>query len=61
MLHVLHRRLTPEQLLEIAKVAMKAAKEVRTILAAMNSAGIIAMQEVPKGADRAPIRTFYLW
>ncbi|KZV94041.1 hypothetical protein EXIGLDRAFT_739978 [Exidia glandulosa HHB12029] len=45
----------------IAKVAMKAQKEVRTMLAAMNSAGIIAMQEVPKGADRAPIRTFYLW
>ncbi|EJD53249.1 hypothetical protein AURDEDRAFT_180799 [Auricularia subglabra TFB-10046 SS5] len=45
----------------IAKVAMKPPKDVRTVLAGMSSAGIIAMQEVPKSADRAPIRTFYLW
>jgi len=47
--------------LQLAKVGMKAAKEVRTTLAAMNNAGLIAMQEVPKSADRAPMRTYYLW
>ncbi|KAH7107752.1 RNA polymerase III subunit RPC82-domain-containing protein [Auriculariales sp. MPI-PUGE-AT-0066] len=45
----------------LAKIGMKAQKDIRTTLAAMNAAGIVAMQEVPKGSDRAPMRTYYLW
>jgi DNA-directed RNA polymerase III subunit RPC3 len=40
---------------------MKAQKDIRTTLAGMNAAGLVAMQEVPKGSDRAPMRTYYLW
>ena len=40
---------------------MKPAKDVRTLLTAMSALAVVSLQEVPKGADRAPGRTFYLW
>src|ERR1700749_78121 len=40
---------------------MKVGKEVRALLTVLAQASIVSMQEVPKGADRAPSRTFYLW
>lgn len=40
---------------------MLAPKDVRVITASLSSASLLELQEVPKGADRLPARTFYLW
>jgi DNA-directed RNA polymerase III subunit RPC3 len=45
----------------IGKTAMLAPKDVRPLLSAMAAEGLVAMQEVPKSADRNPSRMFYLW
>ncbi|KAL4065333.1 RNA polymerase III subunit RPC82-domain-containing protein [Scleroderma yunnanense] len=46
---------------QLAKVAMMANKDVRPLLSAMSSDCLISTQEIPKGADHNPTRTFYLW
>jgi DNA-directed RNA polymerase III subunit RPC3 len=46
---------------QVGKVGMLPPKEVRPLLSGMASDGLVAMQEVPKSADRNPTRTFYLW
>ncbi|KAF8599598.1 hypothetical protein BDV93DRAFT_497587 [Ceratobasidium sp. AG-I] len=45
----------------IAKIAMLAPNDVRVIVNTLNTANIVALQEVPKSADRQPARTIYLW
>jgi DNA-directed RNA polymerase III subunit RPC3 len=45
----------------LAKVAMITNKDVRPILASLSSEGLVTLQDVPKGNDRNPNRTFYLW
>lgn len=47
--------------LQISKVAMLAPKDVRVITASLSSSSLLELQEVPRSADRAPSRTFYLW
>jgi len=46
---------------QISKITMMAAKDVRPLLSALATDSLISTQEVPKGADRNPTRTFYLW
>ncbi|TFL07382.1 RNA polymerase III subunit RPC82 helix-turn-helix domain-containing protein [Pterulicium gracile] len=46
---------------QISKLALMAMKDVRSLLSAMSNDGLVSIQEVPKTADRAPSRTFYLW
>ncbi|KIY67670.1 hypothetical protein CYLTODRAFT_422316 [Cylindrobasidium torrendii FP15055 ss-10] len=46
---------------QISKVAMMATKDVRPKLSALAGESIISTSEVPRGADRNPTRTFYLW
>jgi len=36
-------------------------KTMRALLTAMNRAGFLELQEVPKGNDRQPSKTIYLW
>jgi len=45
----------------LAKVAMMTSKEVRPMLASLSGEGLVTLQDVPKGNDRNPNRTFYLW
>ncbi|KAG8738592.1 RNA polymerase III subunit C82 [Ceratobasidium sp. 414] len=45
----------------IAKIAMLAPNDVRVLVNTLNTANIVALQEVPKSADRQPARTIYLW
>lgn len=40
---------------------MLAPKDVRVITAALSASSLLELQEVPRSADRAPSRTFYLW
>ncbi|KAF9159531.1 RNA polymerase III subunit C82 [Actinomortierella ambigua] len=46
---------------QISKWAMMPVKDVREKLTTLYTFGVLNMQEVPKSADRAPSRTFYLW
>lgn len=46
---------------QLTKLAMLPAKETREKLGLLNQAGVVEIQEIPKTADRAPGRTFYLW
>jgi len=46
---------------QIAEMVMSPIKETREVLYNMLKAGFVALQEVPKTADHAPSRTFYLW
>ncbi|THH10267.1 hypothetical protein EW145_g1436 [Phellinidium pouzarii] len=46
---------------QIAKVAMMAATAVRPLLTSLSADSLVSLQEVPKGADRNPQRTIYLW
>jgi DNA-directed RNA polymerase III subunit RPC3 len=46
---------------QLAKVAMMSHKDVRPLLTSLSSDSLISLQEVPKGNDRNPARTFYLW
>jgi DNA-directed RNA polymerase III subunit RPC3 len=45
----------------ISKVAMITPKDCRERLYQMLTAGLLSLQEVPRTADHAPSRTFYLW
>ncbi|TDL27244.1 hypothetical protein BD410DRAFT_761941 [Rickenella mellea] len=45
----------------LAKVAMMANKDMRPLLTSLSADSLVSVQEVPKGADRNPIRTFYIW
>lgn len=45
----------------ISKTVMMAAKDVRPLLTALTSDGLISTFEVAKSADRNPTRMFYLW
>jgi DNA-directed RNA polymerase III subunit RPC3 len=47
--------------LQISKITMMAAKDVRPLLSALSTDSLVSIQEVPKSADRNPTRTFYLW
>lgn len=42
-------------------MAMMTHKDVRPILSSLSADSIISLQEIPKGNDRNPARTFYLW
>lgn len=37
------------------------AEAVRTLLTSLSEDSLVSIQEVPKGADRNPQRTYYLW
>lgn len=56
---LLDRKMLEEK--TISKVAMMTAKETRERLYQLLQYGIVHMQEVPKTADHAPSRTFFLW
>ena len=45
----------------VAEAAMLPAKEGRALLYTLLAAGAVALQDVPRGADRAPSRTLYTW
>ncbi|KAF8522102.1 hypothetical protein BU17DRAFT_45192 [Hysterangium stoloniferum] len=45
----------------VTKVAMLSHKDVRPLLSSLSSDSLISLQEIPKGNDRNPARTFYLW
>lgn len=47
--------------LQIAKLVMLPAKDVRESVAALASAGFLLQQEVPRTVDRNPSRAFFLW
>ncbi|KAF8753306.1 RNA polymerase III subunit RPC82 [Rhizoctonia solani] len=49
------------KIMYIAKIAMLAPNDVRVLVNTLNTANIVALQEVPKSADRQPARTIYLW
>ncbi len=40
---------------------MMAHKELRPLLSKLSAESLISLSEVPKGNDRNPTRTFYLW
>lgn len=46
---------------QLAKVAMMSNKDVRPLLTSLSEDSLVNVYEVPKGADRHPQRTFYLW
>jgi len=46
---------------QLAKVAMMTAEQIRTLLTSLSEDSLVSIQEVPKGADRNPQRTYYLW
>ena len=56
-----HHKPFSEGVVQIAKVAMLANKDVRPLLSVMSSDCLISTQEIPKSADHNPTRTFYLW
>lgn len=45
----------------VAEAAMLPAKEGRALLYTLLRDGAVAVQDVPRGADRAPSRTLYTW
>lgn len=46
---------------QISQFAMVKNKEIRSTLTAMQEAGFVETQEVPKDSTRQPSRTIYLW
>ncbi|KAL0483626.1 hypothetical protein AKO1_011457, partial [Acrasis kona] len=46
---------------QVAELAMIPPNEARTLLYKMLQSGVVLLQEVPKYADHAPSKTFYLW
>jgi DNA-directed RNA polymerase III subunit RPC3 len=46
---------------QITEIAMIPAHEARTLLFKMLQAGLVILQEVPRFADHAPSKTFFLW
>ncbi|KAI5481085.1 hypothetical protein MNV49_006271 [Pseudohyphozyma bogoriensis] len=45
----------------LARLAFLPVKEARECLGKLTAAALIEQQEVPRSADRAPTRTFFLW
>ncbi|PGH23143.1 hypothetical protein AJ80_02774 [Polytolypa hystricis UAMH7299] len=45
----------------LQEISLMAIKELRQILARMESAGFVELQEVPRDAQHQPSRTIYLW
>lgn len=45
----------------LQEISLMASKDLRQILAQMEAAGFIDLQEVPRDAQRQPSRTLYLW
>lgn len=45
----------------LQEISLTASKDLRQILAQMEAAGVIDLQEVPRDAQRQPSRTLYLW
>ncbi|RKP23698.1 hypothetical protein SYNPS1DRAFT_24233 [Syncephalis pseudoplumigaleata] len=46
---------------QVSRLAMLPMKDTRELLQALSLHGFAELQEVPKSADRAPARTFFLW
>ncbi|PGH18845.1 DNA-directed RNA polymerase III subunit rpc3 [Helicocarpus griseus UAMH5409] len=45
----------------LQEISLMASKELRQVLARMEGAGFVDLQEVPRDAQRQPSRTMYLW
>ncbi|PGH06018.1 DNA-directed RNA polymerase III subunit rpc3 [Blastomyces parvus] len=45
----------------LQEISLMASKELRQVLARMETAGFVDLQEVPRDAQRQPSRTMYLW
>ncbi|KAL2360397.1 RNA polymerase III subunit C82 [Blastomyces dermatitidis] len=45
----------------LQEISLMAFKELRQVLARMETAGFVDLQEVPRDAQRQPSRTMYLW
>ncbi|KAL1958358.1 hypothetical protein VTO42DRAFT_4675 [Malbranchea cinnamomea] len=45
----------------LQEISLMASKDLRQILAQMEAAGFVDLQEVPRDAQRQPSRTLYLW
>lgn len=45
----------------LQEISMMASKDLRQVLAQMEAAGFLDLQEVPRDAQRQPARTIYLW
>ncbi|OAX80479.1 DNA-directed RNA polymerase III subunit rpc3 [Emergomyces africanus] len=45
----------------LQEISLMASKELRQVLARMEVAGFVDLQEVPRDAQRQPSRTMYLW
>ncbi|KAK2800763.1 RNA polymerase III subunit C82 [Onygenales sp. PD_10] len=45
----------------LQEISLMASKELRQVLAQMEAAGFVDLQEVPRDAQRQPSRTMYLW
>lgn len=45
----------------LQEISLMATKDLRQVLAQMEAAGFIDLQEVPRDAQRQPARTIYLW
>jgi DNA-directed RNA polymerase III subunit RPC3 len=46
---------------QISKIAMMPPKDCRPLLFSLSADAFVSLQEVPRGADRNPTRTFFLW
>ncbi|KAI9491779.1 RNA polymerase III subunit RPC82-domain-containing protein [Zychaea mexicana] len=46
---------------QVQKLAMLPPKEAREKLGLLHTKGIVEIQAIPRSADRAPARTFFLW
>lgn len=46
---------------QLARLAFLPVKDAREVLGRLSSSALIEQQEVPRSADRAPSRTFFLW
>ncbi|KAK9237126.1 RNA polymerase III subunit RPC82-domain-containing protein [Lipomyces kononenkoae] len=46
---------------QLARIALLPPKDIRAQLTALHEIGCLDLQEVPRGTDRAPSRTYYLW
>ncbi|KAK9243996.1 RNA polymerase III subunit RPC82-domain-containing protein [Lipomyces tetrasporus] len=46
---------------QLAQIALLPPKDIRSHLTALHEIGCLDLQEVPRGTDRAPSRTYYFW
>lgn len=46
---------------QLARLAFLPVKDAREVLGRLAAGALIEQQEVPRSADRAPARTFFLW